>query len=170
MNFVELIMLAVLVGIASPVLLMVVPRLFERLRGIVKVRRRAQEYLEVVDDEAVDVEEVDEWADGTAFQRWVLAEFRAARGVPTRTTANEILVRREIHRIIKEAREDIRGVDLEMHCNKVTAMAFIPSAENVLNSRVFGGRKTFFERIMEWLGIYKTQVSERVAELERPEA
>jgi len=122
--------------------------------------RREFDLLDQIDLES----EFDEF---TEFQRFILAEFRARRGVPKLTQANDIMVRREVYALLKEHRPLIRGVDLEMHCAKVTAMAFIPSRWDVNISEVLHPDESLFGWFWESI-VGSAPVRGRIEALRRP--
>jgi hypothetical protein len=103
----------------------------------------------------------------TAFQRWVLGEFRAKRGVPVYNAANLVMVRLQILSIIKDANKNIRGYDLECLTTRLTALAFIPSKDDVFYSQLF------VEPVCHcwsrcWCTCDRNVVLDRINALERP--
>ncbi len=122
--------------------------------------RDADVELAILDD--VDAHEV------TNFQRWCLGEFRARRGVPKLTQANYVMVTREMYAIVREARRDIRGIDLNYQVSRLAVLAFVPSTFDVAYSRILIPDYSIVGWI-DWLfGTGRHIVSERIHELRRP--
>jgi hypothetical protein len=101
-----------------------------------------------------------------AFRRWVLAEFKAKRGTPERTLANEMLTRREMRTIILEHRPKIRGTDLNDMVTVLTQLAFVPTEEEVELSQLFSVEDSWTEWVLKKFGI-TTRVHQRLNSLVR---
>jgi len=104
----------------------------------------------------------------TTFQRWCLGEFRAKRGVPKLTQANQVMVQREMYAIVREARHDVRGIDLNYQVARLTTLAFIPSDVDVQFSLILNPDYSVAGWI-DWLfGTGHNLVRTRIDSLRRP--
>jgi hypothetical protein len=83
----------------------------------------------------------------TNFQRFILAEARVKFDVPKNTEANWTLVRRFVAATIKEERQTIRGVDLEMHVDVITPCVFLPSSRRADIAYAMSYRPNFWQRL-----------------------